>query len=86
MSISSSDYSNTNESGVLKSNFICILSILLFAMGFPAAEYLLDDWDVVSSVAGSAASSSMSTSASISGIRRRWGNKKKEQQNKHLDA
>ena len=51
MSISSSDYSNANESGVLKSNFICILSIIFYAMGFPAAEYLLDDWDVVSIIA-----------------------------------
>ena len=34
--------------GVFKSNFICVFAILLFAMGFPAAEYLLDDWDVVS--------------------------------------
>ena len=34
--------------GVLKSNLLCVFSILLFAMGFPAAEYLLEDWDVVS--------------------------------------
>jgi len=34
--------------GVFKSNFICVFAILLFAMGFPAAQYLLDDWDVVS--------------------------------------
>ena len=45
---SSPDYSNLNDSGVLRSNFICIFSILMFAMGFPAAEYLLEDWDVVS--------------------------------------
>ena len=51
MSNSSSDYSNANDSGVLKSNFICILSIIFYAMGFPAAEYLLDDWDVVSIIA-----------------------------------
>ncbi|MDA7440930.1 DMT family transporter [Candidatus Pseudothioglobus singularis] len=51
MSISSSDYSNANDSGVLKSNFICVLSIIFYAMGFPAAEYLLDDWDVVSIIA-----------------------------------
>ena len=48
MSSNSSDQSRENHSGVVKSNFICVLSILLFAMGFPAAEYLLDDWDVVS--------------------------------------
>ncbi|MBT5978470.1 MAG: DMT family transporter [Gammaproteobacteria bacterium] len=48
MSSSSPDFTNSNDSGVLKSNFICVFSILLFAMGFPAAEYLLDDWDVVS--------------------------------------
>ena len=36
------------DKGAIKSNLICVFSILLFAMGFPAAEYLLDDWDVVS--------------------------------------
>ena len=50
MSNHSSDQSSENHSDVLKSNFICVFSILLFAMGFPAAEYLLDDWDVVSVV------------------------------------
>ena len=48
MSSHFSDQSSENHSGVLKSNFVCVFSILLFAMGFPAAEYLLDDWDVVS--------------------------------------
>ena len=48
MSSNSSEHSNENHTGVLRSNFICVFSILLFAMGFPAAEYLLDDWDVVS--------------------------------------
>jgi len=48
MSNHSSDQSSENHSGILRSNFICVFSILLFAMGFPAAEYLLDDWDVVS--------------------------------------
>jgi len=48
MSNHSSDQSRENHSAVIKSNFICVFSILLFAMGFPAAEYLLDDWDVVS--------------------------------------
>ena len=43
-----SNQSSENHSGILSSNFICVFSILLFAMGFPAAEYLLDDWDVVS--------------------------------------
>ena len=36
------------DKSAIKSNLICVFSILLFAMGFPAAEYLLDDWDVVS--------------------------------------
>ena len=51
MSSSSSNYTNSNDSGVLKSNFICVFSIIFYAMGFPAAEYLLDDWDVVSIIA-----------------------------------
>ena len=41
-------YKVEKDLGVLKSNLLCVFSILLFAMGFPAAEYLLDDWDVVS--------------------------------------
>ena len=48
MSSSSSNFTNSNDSEVLKSNFICIFSIVFYAMGFPAAEFLLDDWDVVS--------------------------------------
>ena len=51
MSSSSSDFTNSNDSGVLKSNLICIFSIVFYAMGFPAAEFLLDDWDVISIVA-----------------------------------
>ena len=51
MSSSSSDFTNSNDSGVLKSNLICIFSIVFYAMGFPAAEFLLDDWDVVSIIA-----------------------------------
>ena len=51
MSSSSSNFTNSNDSEVLKSNFICIFSIVFYAMGFPAAEYLLDDWDVVSIIA-----------------------------------
>jgi drug/metabolite transporter (DMT)-like permease len=50
MSSSSSDYTNSNDLGVLKSNLICVFSIIFYAMGFPAAEYLLNDWDVVSIV------------------------------------
>ena len=48
MSSQSSDNNNEKDLVVVKSNFICVFAILLFAMGFPAAEYLLDDWDVVS--------------------------------------
>ena len=51
MSSSSSDFTNSNDSGVLKSNLICIFSIVFYAMGFPAAEFLLDDWDVISIIA-----------------------------------
>ena len=48
MSESPLDDKAEKDLGVFKSNFICVFAILLFAMGFPAAEYLLDDWDVVS--------------------------------------
>ena len=48
MSSSSSNFTNSNDSEGLKSHFICIFSIVFYAMGFPAAEFLLDDWDVVS--------------------------------------
>ena len=51
MSSASSDFTNSNDLGVLKSNLICIFSIVFYAMGFPAAEFLLDDWDVVSIIA-----------------------------------
>ena len=48
MSISTSIESTDNKTTIVKSNFLCVFSILLFATGFPAAEYLLKDWDVVS--------------------------------------
>jgi len=48
MSISTSKESTDKETTIVKSNFLCVFSILLFATGFPAAEYLLKDWDVVS--------------------------------------
>ena len=48
MSISTSKESTDNKTTIVKSNFLCVFSILLFATGFPAAEYLLKDWDVVS--------------------------------------
>ena len=48
MSISSPKESTDNKTTIVKSNFLCVFSILLFATGFPAAEYLLKDWDVVS--------------------------------------
>lgn len=51
MNSSMSDFTNSNDLGVLKSNLICIFSIIFYAMGFPAAEFLLEDWDVVSIVA-----------------------------------
>jgi len=48
MSVNPSEDRVEKDLGVFNSNFICVFAILLFAMGFPAAEYLLDDWDVVS--------------------------------------
>ena len=48
MSISTLKESTDNKTTIVKSNFLCVFSILLFATGFPAAEYLLKDWDVVS--------------------------------------
>ena len=48
MSVNLSEDKVEKDLGVFNSNFICVFAILLFAMGFPAAEYLLDDWDVVS--------------------------------------
>ena len=51
MNSSMSDFTNSNDLGVLKSNLICVFSIIFYAMGFPAAEFLLEDWDVVSIVA-----------------------------------
>ena len=48
MSISAPEDKTDKDSGMLKSNFVCVFSIVLFAMGFPAADYLLDDWDLVS--------------------------------------
>jgi drug/metabolite transporter (DMT)-like permease len=48
MSISASKESAGKDTSVFTSNFLCVFSILLFATGFPAAEYLLKDWDVVS--------------------------------------
>ena len=48
MSISTSKESTDNKTTIVKSNFLCVFSILLFATGFPAAEYLLKDWDIVS--------------------------------------
>ena len=51
MSAPSSEVSAIKSSEIIKSNFLCVFSILLFATGFPAAEYLLKDWDVVSIIA-----------------------------------
>ena len=39
--------SKLEDSEIIKSNAILIACISIFALGFPAAEYLLDDWDVV---------------------------------------
>ena len=42
-----SEVSKYEDSEIIKSNTILIAAISIFALGFPAAEYLLDDWDVV---------------------------------------
>ena len=39
--------SKLEDSEIIKSNAILVAAISIFALGFPAAEYLLDDWDVV---------------------------------------
>jgi len=42
-----SEVSKHEDSEIIKSNVILLAAISIFALGFPAAEYLLDDWDVV---------------------------------------
>ena len=42
-----SEVSINEDSEIIKSNAILVAAISIFALGFPAAEYLLDDWDVV---------------------------------------
>ena len=42
-----SEVSKYEDSEIIKSNTILVAAISIFALGFPAAEYLLDDWDVV---------------------------------------
>ena len=42
-----SEVSKYENSEIIKSNTILVAAISIFAFGFPAAEYLLDDWDVV---------------------------------------
>ena len=42
-----SKVSKHEDSEIIKSNTILVAAISIFALGFPAAEYLLDDWDVV---------------------------------------
>ena len=39
--------SKQEGSEIIKSNAILVAAVSIFALGFPAAEYLLDDWDVV---------------------------------------
>ena len=48
MPTSASKHKVSKDTAIFKSNLLCVFSILLFATGFPAAEYLLKDWDVVS--------------------------------------
>ena len=42
-----SKVSKREGSEIIKSNAILVAAVSIFALGFPAAEYLLDDWDVV---------------------------------------
>ena len=42
-----SEISKHKDSEIIKSNAILVAAISIFALGFPAAEFLLDDWDVV---------------------------------------
>jgi len=42
-----SEVSKHEDFEIIKSNAILVAAISIFALGFPAAEYLLDDWDVV---------------------------------------
>jgi len=44
---SHSEVSKHEDSEIIKSNAILVAAISIFALGFPAAEYLLNDWDVV---------------------------------------
>ena len=39
--------SKLEDSEIIKSNAILIACISIFALGFPAAEFLLDDWDIL---------------------------------------
>ena len=48
---SHSEVSKYENSEIIKSNAILVLCISIFALGFPAAEFLLDDWDVVTVIA-----------------------------------
>ena len=42
-----SEISKHEDSEIIKSNAILIACISIFALGFPAAEFLLDDWDIL---------------------------------------
>ena len=44
---SHSEVSKHEGSEIIKSNAILVLCISIFALGFPAAEFLLDDWDIL---------------------------------------
>ena len=46
-----SEISKHKDSEIIKSNAILVAAISIFALGFPAAEFLLDDWDVVTVIA-----------------------------------
>ena len=44
---SHSEVSKHEGSEIIKSNAILVLCISIFALGFPAAEFLLDEWDIL---------------------------------------
>ena len=46
-----SEVSKHEDFEIIKSNAILVVAISIFALGFPAAEFLLDDWDVLTDIA-----------------------------------
>ncbi len=51
MAIAQQELKSQPPSSALGGNFACISAVILFAVGFPAADRLLDDWGVFSLIA-----------------------------------